>query len=274
MSAGLEPLFVYAGGKGRSLRYISRYLKYSDAYVEPFFGAGAVYCHMVNLGLAKRFVINDIRKDIIGIYRAIQNDHKAFADEVIDLLKSYRELSPGQKEAVFVDIRDSLKLEYNAAKHLFIRKSDFGGITKIDNDGNYNGHSGHMRSPNRTIKIDQDQIFMWKKALDKTDIYCGDFEKVKFDADGSLIFCDPPYHASKIAYGEFTKFDQIRCLNWCNKIGENRNARVLLSNRDHNKFFSKRIGDGTRKCEYHITYCAGENVRSKEALFMWNVRGI
>ncbi|MEI7606982.1 MAG: Dam family site-specific DNA-(adenine-N6)-methyltransferase [Rhodospirillaceae bacterium] len=274
MSVGLEPLFVYAGGKGRSLRHISRYLKYSNTYVEPFFGAGAVYCHMVNLGLAKRFIINDIRNDIIGIYRAIQHDHVAFACEIIDLLKTYRDLSPGNQEAMFIEARDSLKLQYNAAKHLFVRKSDYGGITKVDQDGKYNGHSGHMRGPNRTVKIDQDQILMWKMALDKTELCCGDFEKIKFDPDGSLVFCDPPYHASRIAYGEFTKFDQIRCLNWCNKIGENRNARVLLSNRDHNKFFSKRIGDGIRKCEYHITYSAGENVRSKETLFMWNVRSV
>ena len=71
MTSFLKPLFPYAGGKQKSLKYIAEYLKPTGTYVEPFFGGGAVYCHMYNRRLAKRYVINDRRADIIGIYLSL-----------------------------------------------------------------------------------------------------------------------------------------------------------------------------------------------------------
>ena len=270
----IQPLFPYAGGKRRSLRYISKYLKFAHTYVEQFFGAGAVYCHMINLGLAKRFIINEKRKDIAGIYLAIRDDHEGFAEEVLDLLAQYRTLSPGQQEAMFVEYRDGIKTKYNAAQCLFVRKADFSSITRDDDNGNYDGMSGHMRDPNKTRNIDENQIFFWKNALDRTEINCVYFDRLPTSYDDANVFCDPPYYSSQISYGSFTKNDQICCLNWCETIGRNRNTCVMLSNRDQGQFFSKRVGSDVEKIVIPKLYTAGrKNVVTDEALFIWNRKG-
>jgi len=84
------------------------------------------------------------------------------------------------------------------------------------------------------------------------------------------VFCDPPYYSSKIGYGEFSKHDQLRCLNWCNKLAENRNVNVLLSNRDYRGFFSKKVSADVEVISYDIVYSAGVNLKQSEALFIWN----
>ena len=270
MSWCLEPLFPYAGGKRQSLGHISPYLKHTQTYVEPFVGGGAVFCHMVNLRLAKRFIINDIQPKIIGVYEAIRNDPELFYAEYADILAKYRALCIGGKAIMFADYQDEINKEFNAAKYLFIRASNFGGILKSDAEGNDISPSGHMRDPNRSLKVDRDQIILWSKALCRTEIHCGDFERLDIKFDNAIVFCDPPYIATTIVYNRFTNGDQVRCLNWCNRLANNKFICVLLSNRDHSRFFSKRIPGNVKSVSYEKFYSAGENVRSREALFIWN----
>lgn len=270
MSWCLEPLFPYAGGKRQSLGHISPYLRHTQTYVEPFFGGGAVYCHMVNLRLAKNFIINDIHQKIIGVYKAIRNDPEAFYSEYSDLLARYRSLCIGGKSIMFADQQDAINIKYNAASYLFIRTSNFGGILKSDAHGNDISPSGHMRAPNRSPKVDRDKIILWSKALCKTEIQCGDFERLNMSVDNAIVFCDPPYIATKIVYNRFTNGDQVRCLNWCKRLSDNKSICVLLSNRDHGRFFSKRICGNVDCISYEKAYSAGENVRNKEAQIIWN----
>jgi len=271
--ANLEPLYPYTGGKGKCIKHFSKYLKYAQTYIEPFFGGGAVYCHMYNLGLAKRFIINDIREDIIGIYRSIIFDHATLYEEVNDLVCMYNSLATvGQKERMFYEQRDLCKTNYSSAKCLFLSISDFGGMPKISIDGYYRGTSGHNIYDRRIISLSKENIINWANALERTEICCGDFQKVPINHHDALIFCDPPYHASRIQYGLFPKSDQIRCFNWCVAASQNKNITVLLSNRDNNRFFSDRCGPDIEILTYRVAYSAGENVKDDEALFIWNRR--
>ena len=98
-----------------------------------------------------------------------------------------------------------------------------------------------------------------------------DFESMPAIHDDTIVFCDPPYHASKIAYGiEFSKNDQLRCLNWCARLADRPDVTVLLSNRDTNGVFSKRVGSNVLIDHYEVTYSAGENVRNNETIMVWN----
>ncbi len=267
----LIPLFSYAGGKRRSLnKGLSGYLKQTETYVEPFFGAGAVFCYMVNRMYAKKYIINDSNAEIVGVYRAIRDNCDDFCEEFFNLIDRYKMLSPGQQERMFVDCQDSVRNSYNAAMMLFVLKSDHGSIPKFYENGKSNRSSGHRRSPNRRLVINKEQVKSWSAVLQHVDIHLGDFELIPSSFDNALVFCDPPYYSSRIGYGSFTKDDQLRCLNWCNKLAENRNVSVLLSNRDYRKFFSKRVGSNVEVKTYDIVYSAGENARQSEALFIWN----
>ena len=272
--ADLKPLYPYAGGKARSIKHISKYLKFSDTYIEPFFGGGAVFCHMANLGLARRFIINDIREDLIGIYRAIMKDADKLYGKASKLVDTYNSLSTvGEKEMMFYEVRDESVLAYDPAKTLFVSLSDFGGMQKSDAGGSYGGTSGHNLYAERQIRLEYDQILLWRSALERTTVICGGFQKMPVGEGSCVIFCDPPYYATKIGYGSFTKNDQVRCFNWCVEMSSKPETCVLLSNRDHENFFSRRCSRDVDIINYSIPYSAGENVRSTETLFIWNRTG-
>ncbi len=272
----LEPLYPYAGGKSRVIRHISKYLKYADTYVEPFFGGGGVFCHMFNLGLAKHFVINDIRTDLMGIYQAILKNHVQLCDEVAELCERYSALNHGQRETMFYEIRDDIRNNYNPSKFLFVSMCDFGGLAKRDSDGIYAGYSGHTKYKlNHKLSFNRENVALWKHALERTTLYCGDFQNIPISFDDALMFCDPPYHASKVSYGSFSKNDQLRCFRWCLECAQNRNISVLFSNRDEGRFFSKMItGSAVDVLRYSAHYSAAvKNVKHEETLFVWNRKG-
>ncbi len=267
----LKPLYPYAGGKARSIKHISKYFKYSDTYIEPFFGGGAVFCHMYNLGLSKKFVINDIREDLMGVYREIKRDYRELFLSASKLIDSYNKLpSVGAKEMMFYEVKDDNNIKYNAASSLFLSLCDFGGVPKTDENGKYGGTSGHSLFKERQLSISIEQISLWSDALSKTTICSGDFQKVPINNENALIFCDPPYHASKVCYGEFTKNDQLRCLKWCADAAKNRNVCVMLSNRDHDGFFSSRCGPEVKIENFEMAYSAGVNSRGIETIMVWN----
>ena len=273
MTRDLKPLYRYVGGKSRSIKHISKYLKYANTYVEPFFGGGAVFCHIYNLGLAKNFVINDIRAELIGIYRAILENHVLFCDEVSDLCDRYNSLSVGQKETMFYEIRDSVYEKYDAAHYMFILTCNFTGLPNIKSEGRYTVLSGHNKFANTKRSIDREQILMWRAALEKSVIYRGDFQSVPMKYDDALMFVDPPYHKATVDYGQFTRDDQIRCFKWCSTIACNKHITVLLSNSDYKRFFSNMCTDDMEELHYDARYSSGaSNVRKRESLFIWNKR--
>ena len=273
MYGDLMPLFPYAGGKRRSVKFISKYLRRTNTYAEPFFGSGAVFCHMVNKSLAKKFIINDINRNVIGVYEAIKNDSASVCEEFNELCSIFNGLSAGKKEAMFFRIRDEVSENYNAAKYMLILKTRFGAMHKTDAFGNVRDTSGHSILSNRVVSCDREQIRWWQKALENTEIWRCDFEAVPISDGDAVIFCDPPYHGSVIAYGaDFSKNDQLRCLGWCESLACRPDVTVLLSNRDANCAFSKRVGSDVLIDHYEIPYSAGENVKNMESLFVWNTQ--
>ena len=69
----MKPLYMWAGGKNKMIpKYLEKpgipYSGYTT-YAEPFFGGGAMMIHIAeNNPSVKRFVLNDINQEIVGLY--------------------------------------------------------------------------------------------------------------------------------------------------------------------------------------------------------------
>jgi len=77
----MKPLFKWAGGKRKLLKYYAKERVYPDtfeAYHEPFLGAGALFIKMYEKNPNATFFLNDINGGIMGIYEAIKNDVEQF----------------------------------------------------------------------------------------------------------------------------------------------------------------------------------------------------
>jgi DNA adenine methylase len=83
-----KPLFIWAGGKNKMLKhYLPIMPKQVDTYVEPFFGGGAMFCHIVQNYQPKKLVINDVNADIVRIYNSIKNNLPEFLFKLDSILE-------------------------------------------------------------------------------------------------------------------------------------------------------------------------------------------
>ena len=75
----IKPFLKWAGGKGQILNkirplYPKELGSKINKYIEPFIGGGAVFFDVVTNYKLDTYIINDINKELINTYKAIQQD--------------------------------------------------------------------------------------------------------------------------------------------------------------------------------------------------------
>ena len=112
----MKPLFIWAGGKNKMLKhYLPIMPEKVETYVEPFFGGGAMFIHIVQNYKPKNLVINDVNKDIIRVYNSIKNN----LPEFLEKLDSYC--------SVFLPMNKEDRKKYNSAlTYHYLREQDNG----------------------------------------------------------------------------------------------------------------------------------------------------
>lgn len=83
----MNPIIKWAGGKEKELPYIKENLPNKiERYIEPFVGGGAVY---YNIDI-KKSLINDKSKELINLYKCIQENDKEFFSKLKAIYKNWR----------------------------------------------------------------------------------------------------------------------------------------------------------------------------------------
>jgi len=284
----MKPLFMWAGGKTKMLKKYEPYLPESfNKYVEPFFGAGAMFLWAYTKNPEATFVINDINDSIMSIYKAVRDDVDSFIEEADALSCEYIALPKGDTdkelerrldknwEKIFAEdpsrrhyyymIRQRHAYDYadwsstkEAATLYFLMKTGFNGIWQVNkNTNNRFGTPCGLLKQDKTV-YDKDNVRKWNKMLQRCDIMTGDFSETlnKVDSE-TFVFMDPPYRGSFTQYG--TDFDddiQKSVVKYLNASVE-KGAIAMMSNRDTGDgFFENIVGDN--KMEYFdVTYTAG-----------------
>lgn len=256
----IKPLFRWAGGKNKHLKYISPHIVKTSTYVEPFFGAGAVFCYIANNNLASHFIINDIKKELIDLYFFIKND----LDNLITHCQKYESIwipkNKEQRKKLYYKLREEYWNTQSSSLLFFLLKTCFNGIWQTCKDSNnlFGTPCGLLNE--KANFINYDNIRLWNNVLQNTEIYCGDFSKINIQ-DG-LIYCDPPYRGSFTTYGEkFDDIDQIRLLKWCQQMSSSN--IVLLSNKSDGEFFENNNCNATIHY-FDTTHTAGRRLQIKD----------
>ena len=77
----LKPLYRWAGGKSKLLKSYNPHLpdlNSVSAYVEPFFGAGALFASVKSTYNQIPTIINDINPELVSLLNTIKHDFEAF----------------------------------------------------------------------------------------------------------------------------------------------------------------------------------------------------
>jgi DNA adenine methylase len=229
----VAPVLKWVGGKRQLLDALVPLLpKRITAYCEPFVGGGAL---LFQLQPTTAFV-NDINAELIGVYKVIKSD----VDALITALQNFK-----NEASAFYAVRDwdrdkekydSLPDIEKAARILYLNKTCYNGLFRVNNAGEFNSPFGNYRNPNivnaptlRAVSLYLNAATVHLSSLDYA-------EALSALPKGAFVYLDPPYDpvsdtSSFTGYskGGFTRDDQIRLRKCCDALNA-RGLKFLLSN--------------------------------------------
>ena len=226
----IAPIIKFVGGKRQLLPELRKHVPVFKRYFEPFVGGGALF-----FDLEPRVAfLGDQNSRLVMTYKGVR-DH---VEDVIALLKTY----PYEKEfylatrAKDIDNFQKYGAIEVAAWFIYLNKSGFNGLYRVNKSGGFNVPFGRYDNP--TI-CNEDVLRAASKTLQGVKLVMGDFEFTTAGArGGDFVFCDPPYvpvsaTADFTAYTAdgFTAADQIRLRDYARALAE-RGVHVVLSNSD------------------------------------------
>ena len=227
-----RPFLKWAGGKTQLIEPLLGYAPPAfGRYCEPFAGSGALFFRLYRDGRLRGARLSDSSAELIDAYAAVRDR----AEEVIALLARY----PHRQEFYYglraVDPA-ALDLPARAARMIYLNKTGFNGLYRVNRQGRFNVPFGRNKSPRY---CDPDNLRAVSAALQGVDILCAPFETVlEWARPGDLVYFDPPYAplsptAGFTAYQAhgFSPADQARLRDVCAELAR-RGVYVMLSNSD------------------------------------------
>lgn len=191
-----KPVLKWAGGKTQLLdELMSKVPGKYNRYIEPFIGGGALFFALQ----PRAGVIADSNPELVNMYECLSRN----VEKVIEHLSKFK-----NHEACFYKVREmrfpDLEKEYAAARTIYLNRTCYNGLYRVNKKGQFNVPFGHYKAP----PICQPDILRAaSKLLQGVEIICGDYKTVlkKTAKQGDFVFLDPPYlPVSK--YADFKRY--------------------------------------------------------------------
>jgi DNA adenine methylase len=141
----LRPFVKWAGGKSQLLpQFRALYPKQEKIhrYVEPFLGSGAVFFNVQALLQPSRALLSDTNAELIDTFRAVR-------DEVDDLIELLRQHHKQHSESYYYEVRAQppQARAARAARLIYLNKTGFNGLYRVNSRGLFNVPFGHRAKP-------------------------------------------------------------------------------------------------------------------------------
>ena len=215
---------------GKTLQFFPRKF---DRYVEPFLGSGAVALHLAHVPS----VLADTNHNLIQFYLSVKDTPVQLTACLKQFAAEYNN-ADSQKE-YYINARKS----YNegvylgpqkAAAFLFLNKTCFNGIWRVNSSGAFNVPFG-QRIPCPALVISEENFNQISEYLNtkNVEVINNDFRLILEDvvSAGDLVYCDPPYVDTKFTSytaGKFTENDHEDLIDLLHKADRN-GCKVVVS---------------------------------------------
>ena len=252
-----KPFMKWAGGKSQLLgqfqKYYPKELKVGriKKYFEPFLGGGAVFLDIAQNFLIESAFLTDINEELILAYKVIQRNPESLIEFLWKYSKQYYNLSEEERKEYFYEVRTNLNLQRfqinyrrysknwipRAAQLIFLNKTCFNGLFRLNKKGEFNVPFGRYKNPKI---LDEENILALSKILQISEINAGNFYSTENKIDeNSFVYFDPPYRpisktSSFTSYSKYSFNDpeQIKLGRYFTKLAREKNAKLMLSNSD------------------------------------------
>ena len=234
----MKPILKWAGGKRAVLNHLLENIpKKYNTYYEPFLGSGTLFFALE----PQNGVISDINFELINFYQTLASH----PDKLIFHLGLYE-----NTKEFYYKIRKLDRTPYykvmnpvdKAARFLYLNKTCFNGLYRVNKKGEFNVPYGNYKNPNYRdidhIKTISDYIAGNNISIRKGDYY----HTTKDVSEGDFVYLDPPYYNSYDQYtsNRFNLSNKIDYINEQVKVRRlvdnltNKNISVMISNSDEN----------------------------------------
>lgn len=229
----VTPVLKWVGGKRQLLNtFKPLFPRKITTYCEPFFGGGAVLFDLQ----PKKALVNDINSDLILVYTVIRDS----VDDLIKRLEQFENTSEmfyavrdWDRDREHYDARSDVE---RAARIIYLNKTCYNGLYRVNNAGEFNSPFGNYKNPNivnAPVLRAVSTYFNTAEISFSTVDYAELLQNVR---RGTFVYLDPPYDPvsdtssfTGYARGGFTKDDQIRLRECCDEL-DRRGVRFMLSN--------------------------------------------
>jgi DNA adenine methylase len=212
-----QPFVKWVGGKRALMGELrARVPATFGGYFEPFVGGGALFFELAPE--IARATLVDSNLELALTYQVIRKD----PDTLIERLR--REAARHSPEHYYrVRARSPRDPVGTAARFLYLNKTCFNGLYRVNKSGKFNAPLGRYTNP---AIVTADNIRACSTALQAATVLHGDFEAIRpLVQRGDFVYFDPPYHPTSddsfTAYtaNNFTEKDQCGCATSCSTWG-------------------------------------------------------
>lgn len=231
----MKPVVKWVGGKSQLIdEIVPRLPRNFNRYLEPFLGGASVL-----LSIAPDIaLVNDLNSELINMYKVVKNYPNSLMEKLDvhenKLSENYYYFIRGLDRDIGLK---NLNHIYRASRFIFLNKSGFNGLYRVNSEGYMNVPFGKKETVNTYSRDNILQVSNYfnenNLSFFNKDYFVFLLENVK---EGDFVYLDPPYDpisetSSFSAYQKtgFTREDQIQLRDACLMI-HNRGAYFMLSN--------------------------------------------
>lgn len=218
--------------------------------MNPSLGGGAIYFYLMSNYDIKESYILDINPELILTYNVIKNDVNELIDLLLEIKDDFIPKNYDERKKYYLKTRNDFNISLTnfdfgnysdnhikrASQTIFMNKTCFNGLFRLNKKGEFNVPFGKYKNPNI---CDEENLIAASKILKNTTIFNLSYEKSEDMIDeNSLVYLDPPYRpltnsANFTTYSKsgFNDNNQIELSQFYNRISK-KGAKAILSNSD------------------------------------------
>ena len=187
----LAPVLKWMGGKRQLFPQMDPFFPdlSGKRYFEPFLGGASVLFHL----RPEDAVVNDKNLELINLYRVIQSDPEPLISELLSYgtdKDSYYRIRSLDTDR---DAYSSLSPIQRAARLVYLNKTCFNGVYRINRNGEFNVPYG-WREKNLSPVADRIRKVSEYFRSARIVFLSTDFEDAVLEAkEGDFVYFDPPY---------------------------------------------------------------------------------
>lgn len=207
-----KPFVKWLGGKRQLLPELEKRLpKTIDIYFEPFLGSGALYFHVAHR--VKQAYLSDKNEELITAYKAIQTNPTRLIEE----LSKHKNTQEHFQQIRDADRDDDYRWNWSpiqkAARFIYLNKTCFNGLYKVNSQGQFDADFGNYSNPKI---VDGQNISACNCVLTQTGVHIDSksYESVLNEIRSLVnmgrnvfVYLDPPYIPLSISstFTQYTK---------------------------------------------------------------------